>query len=270
MPIGPPTGETPLNYTVDDLINDALIEIGVASPGDPADNDTVQWAFRKLNNVMDTWQAMRNKVYSHAFAIFTFQANTNPIVMGPSPAATPGWSVPQRPVRIESAALILNAGFPVDLRINIRDDDWWAANQVKGLSMNVPTDLYPDYSWPDALLYFWPVINIGSQVRLQTWATVQQFSLITDPIGGPGGPGTLPPAYRNAIMLTLAETLCSGAQKEASPTLISSAAYARAAMVGNNAQAPRITLQDSGMPKSGRTRADFNWQTGGISGGRPE
>src|SRR5258708_35939387 len=104
MPIGPPISEAPLNYTVNDIINDALIEIGVASPSDPADNETVQWAFRKLNDVMDTWQAMRNKVWSHAFTVFTFQANTNPVVMGPSPAATPGWSVPQRPVRIERAA----------------------------------------------------------------------------------------------------------------------------------------------------------------------
>jgi hypothetical protein len=267
-PIGPPATEAPLTYTVEDLVNDALIEIGVASPSDPADNETVQWAFRKLNYVMDTWQAMRNKVYSYSFDLFTFQANVTPTVMGPSPAATPGFSVPQRPVRIESAALILNAGFPVDLQINIRDKDWWAANQVKGLQTNVPTDLYPDYAWPDALLYFWPVINIGSQVRLQTWTTVTQFASITDPIGGYGGPGTLPPAYRNAVMLTLAETLCSGAQKEPSPSLISSAMYARAAMIGPNEGPPRISLRDSGMPKGGGKRADFNWQSGNITDGR--
>lgn len=270
MPISPPISATPLTYTVNDIINDALIEIGVASPSDPADNETVQWAFRKLNDVMDTWQAMRNKVYSHAFTVFTFQANTSPVVMGPSPAATPGWSVPQRPVRIESAALILNAGFPVDLPINIRDDDWWAANQIKSIKTNVPTDLYPDYAWPDALLYFWPIINIGSQVRLQTWTTVSQFSSITDPLGGPGGPGTLPPAYRTAIKLTLAETLCPGAQKEPSPMLVASAMVARVAMIGNNTLPPRISLRDSGMPRSGGKKADFNWQTGGISGGRPE
>jgi hypothetical protein len=265
MPIVPPITEAPLTYTWNDIVNDALIEIGVASPGDPADNDTVQWAFRKAMNVMDVWQAMRNKVYSYAFTLFTFQANVAPIVMGPSPAATPGWSVPQRPVRIESASLILNAGFPVDLPINIRDKDWWAAKSVKGIQTNVPTDLYPDYAWPDALLYFWPVINVGSQVRLQTWTTVQQSASITDPIGGVNGPGTLPPAYRTAIMLTLAETLCSGAQKEASQTLIATAAAARAAMVGNNAAAPRISLQDSGMPKTGKKRATFNWMTGDLT-----
>ena len=132
------------------------------------------------------------------------------------------------------------------------------------IQTNVPTDLYPDYAWPDALLYFWPVINAGDQVRIQTWTTVQQFASFTDPLGGPGGPGTLPPAYRTAIKLTLAETLCPGCQLEPSPTLVQAAIVARAAMMGNNAQPPRISLRDSGLPKSGRTKADFNWQSGSV------
>lgn len=271
MAITPAGKEAPLNFTIGEIVIDAFIEIGVWAPGEGAnDPDVLQWGLRKANEVMDVWQAMRNKVYAYAFNLFTFEANVNPTVMGPSPAATPGWTVPQRPVRIESAALILNSGTAVDLPINIRDKDWWAANQVKSIQTNVPTDLYPDYSWPDAQLYFWPVINVGDQVRIQTWTTVQQFVSITDPIGGPGGPGTLPPAYRTAIKLTLAETLCSGSNKEPSPSLVQSAIAARAAMIGNNALPPRISLQDSGMPKSGRTKADFNWATGGIPGGRPE
>ena len=178
--------------------------------------------------------------------------------------------MPQRPVRLESAALILNSGIPVDLPINIRDKDWWALNQVKSIQTNVPTDVYPDYTWPDASLYFWPVMNVGDQVRLQTWQTVQQFVSITDPIGGPLGPGTMPPAYRTALKLTLAESLLSGSNKQPSPVLAAAANLARAAMIGPNAQAPRISLQDSGMPKSGRIRSDFNYFTGGRAGGPPE
>ena len=267
MAITPPIGESPFNYTAEDIITDAFIEIGVWSPGEGSngDPDQAQWGLRKLNDLFDIWQAMRNKVYSYSFLLFTFQANVNPVLMGPSPLAV--WKVAQRPVRIESAALILNSGTQVDLPINIRDKDWWALNQVKEIATNVPTDLYPDYKWPDAYLYFWPVMNIGDQARIQVWDTVQQFASITNPLGGPAGPGTLPPAYRAAIKLTLAEMLCSGCDKVPSPALVQSAIVARAAMIGNNAGSPRISLQDSGMPKSGRKRADFNWQDG-SSGGR--
>ena len=269
MPITPPvTPPAPLGYTVIDICTDALIEIGAAAPGEIPGSDELQWVFRKLNEVMDVWQAMRNKVYSYSWPVFTFPAGVNPVLMGPSPLAN--WVVPQRPVRLESAALILNAGFPVDLPINIRDKDWWALNQVKSIQTNVPTDVYPDYTWPDASLYFWPVINAGDQCRLQVWNTVSQFVSITDPIGGPTGPDTLPPAYRTAIKLTLAESLLAGSNRQPSPTLTAAATIARAAMIGNNAGPPRITTQDSGMPSNSKKIGDFSWVSGGRPGGSPQ
>lgn len=270
MPITPPVSTPVLDYTCVDLITDALIEIGAMSPGDALEPAEGQWAFRKLNYLIDVWQAMRKFVWGANFQVFTFQAGVNPVIMGPSPAATPGWTVPTRPVRIESAALILNSGTAVDLPINIRDKDWWALNQVKSIQTNVPTDLYPDYLNPDAYLYFWPVMNQGDQVRIQLWQTVTQFNTITDPIGGADGPGTLPQAYRAALMLTLAESLLPGENRQAHPVLVQAALQARTAVFGNNSQPPRIRTQDSGMPRSGAIRADFNWATGGRAGGPPE
>jgi hypothetical protein len=268
MPITPPGGETPLKYTIGDIITDAFIEIGAVAPGEQPSADEAQWGLRKCNDVMDVWQALRRYAYSYQFLVFTFPANVAPVLLGPSAVAN--WSVPQRPVRLESAALILNAGIPVDLPINIRDKDWWALNQVKSISTNVPTDVYPDYTWPDASLYFWPVINAGDQVRLQLWTTVNSFIAITDPIGGPGGVGTLPPALRTAIKLTLAEALCPGANRPPNPALVQAALAARSAYVGNNAKPPRIQTQDAGMPKSGKGKGDWSWASGGRPGGSPQ
>jgi len=265
LPITPPITEAPITYSCIDLCTDALIEIGATAPGEVPDSEELQWCFRKANEVLDVWAALRQYVYSYDFNVFTFPVNVNPILMGPSPLAN--WVVPQRPVRLESAALILNSGTAVDLPINIRDKDWWALNQVKNISTNVPTDVYPDYKWPDAYLYFWPVMNVGDQVRLQTWTNIPQFASITDPIGGPGGPNTLPPAMRTALKLTLAESLLAGSNRPASPTLVATATAARAAFTGNNAKPPRIQTQDAGMPKSGARRGDFNWQSGGRPGG---
>ena len=264
----------PLTYTCLDIIKDAFIEIGACPPGENPSPDEQQWGFRKFNDLLDLFQAKQAYVWGYAFQVFNLPANTNPISMGPGATFDTG-NAP-RPARIESAAWLINNSSStglVDLPINIRDRAWWAANQVKQITTNVPTDLFPDYTYPNASLYFWPVSNVNGQVRLQWWQTVSQFTAITDAIGGPGGPGTLPQAYRTALKLTLAEMLCPGANREPSPTLVEGARQARVAVFGNNAKSPRIQTADSGMPKAGSrpgTRQDWNWAIGNYPGGRPQ
>ena len=250
------------------------------APGEQPDSETAQWAFRKLNYLIDIWQAKEFYVYSYAFQLFTLVPGLSPHTIGPNPtppAATPiptfSTGIQPCPVRIESSALILNqAPGRVDIPMNIRDHAWWAAQQVKEIQTNVPTDLFYNQNSPLGELYFWPVPNQAREVRLQYWQTVSQFQAITDPIGGPGGPGTLIQAYRAALMLTLAESLLPGGAKEEHPTLAGMALHARAAVFSNNAQSPRMVTQDFGMPKARRqgARGDFNWMTGSYPGGRPE
>ena len=272
----PPSPPAPIAYTALDVITDAFIEIGATAPGEyPADAEA-QWGFRKLNYLVDEWQAQAGKVYSYQYIVETLVAGLSPHTIGPSGVATFDTAPFPRPVRLESAALLLNTSTPtglVDLPMNIRDHDWWALNQVKAIQTNVPTDVYYDPTSPDGSLYFWPVPNAQQQVRLQFWNMIASYTAITDPLGGFGGPGTLPPAYRSALMYTLAERLIAGSNRPASPELKEAAKVARAALFANNGKSPRITTQDAGMPRSGSksgTRGDFNWATGGAPGGPPQ
>lgn len=264
-----------LGYTCLDVCTDAAIEANIIAPGEGLDGETGQWIFRKMNYLIDVWQALEFYVYAYQFNVYTLVANLSPHTIGPL-VSTPTFSTgtQPRPVRLVSGAQLLNtSGTLVDLPMNIRDHDWWAAQQTKDITTNVVTDVYYDATSPLGSLYFWPVPNSQSQVRLQFWQTVSQFEAINDPIGGAGGPDTLPQAYRAALMLTLAESLLPGAAREAHPVLIAAALQARAAVFGNNAQSPRMRTEDSGMPRAGSragTRGDFNWQTGGAPGGAPQ
>lgn len=276
MPIAPPvTPPAPLSYKVYDIVVDVLIETGALSPGEDPGGDEAQWVFRKVNNRVDTWQAKQFYVYGYAFNVYNLTPQANPVTIGPSGTAVFSTNGQPRPVRIESAALLLqNTTDPglVDLNINIRDRQWWAAQQVKQIETNVPTDLYYNPNTPDGELNFWPVCNVYRQLRLEIWQTVSQFRSIQDPIGGPEGPGTLPQGYRNALMLTVAEDSCPGLTREVSPTLREKALEARAAVFGNNVKSPRITTMDAGMPqaKPSGQRQDFNWAYGNYPGGRPQ
>lgn len=274
---------TVLAYTCADLVNDALIEIGAAAPGDLAnmDGDEQQWAFRKLNDLIDEWQARAFYVFGFAFSTFNTVAGLSPHTIGPDPGNSPNnWAAPTfstgtdpAPTRIRAAAQVQNPGQNgVDLPINIRDEAWWAGQPVKTIQTNVITDLYYNSGAPLGSLFFWPVPNASVQVRLEIWQTVAQFKAITDPIGGPGGPGIWPRGYRNALKLTLSERLLPGENKSAHPKLEEAAKMARKAVLGNNTRSPKVASRDYGMPRarSGGKRGDFNWLSGGRPGGRPE
>lgn len=265
-----------LQYTALDIIKQALVEIGVLAPGDVPDGETGQWAFTELNNLIDSWQALEAYVYAQQFQLFTLVAALSPHTIGPA-SLKPTFStgIQPRPVKIVGAATVLNtSGTLVDGPIiRIRDAAWWQAQQTKEIQTNIPTDLYYQADSPLGSLFFWPVQNAATQVRLEYWTTLVQYEQINDPLAGPGGAKTLPQGYRSALTYTLAEMLGPGVQKEVSSVTMAKALRARAAIFGNNSKSPRMATADSGMPRAGArsgTRGDFNWFTGGAPGGAPE
>jgi hypothetical protein len=248
LPTTPPITEAALTYTVGDLIHDALIEAAISSPGEPDDPDTAQWAFRKCNYLLDTWASRRNYVYASSFNIYTLVPNLSPHLIGPAPGAT--FVVPQRPVKIVRATIILNnTPVPfVSITLNLRDEQWWMENSIQQLQSQQPTDLFYNPTFPNGQLFYWPLPTIAYQTQLETWGLLSQFGSITDPIGGPGAAGTIPQGYRNALMLSLTESLLPAGEKAANPVLGALAAQARAAVFGNNSRVPRMQTRDAGVP----------------------
>ena len=263
MAITPPISESALTFTALDIITDALIEVGIQAPGETPDADTGQWAFRKLNYVTDSWSARKALVYASTFATYNMVPGLLPHTIGPAVGAT--FSVTQRPVKVVRATIILNNTQQpyVEVPITIRDDQWWMENTIKTLQSSQPTDLFYNPAFPNGELYIWPVPNTAYPIRLELWALISQYSSITDPLGGPAGPGSLPPGYRNALMLSLAEELLPGAGKEASPILAVMAARARSAIFNNNFAVPRLQTRDSGVPgfDEGLQSTTFNWKS---------
>ncbi len=249
MPITPPPTEAPINYTVLDLITDALIEIGMLSPGEMPDGETAQWAFRKLNYMLDSWAARKNYVYASTFNSYTLVPGLSPHLIGPD-SATAQFVVPQRPVKIVRATIILtNTTPPVSINLEMRDEQWWMENTIKDLQSSQPTDLFYNPAYPNGELYFWPVPQTAYGTQLECWGLLAQFANIQDELGGPGsGVFSVTPGYRNAMMLTLAETLLPGGEKEANPALVAHAMSARNAVFGNNTKTVRMSTRDAGIP----------------------
>jgi hypothetical protein len=265
MPITEPPTEPVIRYTALDLITDALIEVEISAPGEILDPDTAQWAFRKLNYLLDTWATSKKYVYASAFNDYVLNSNlpvqadgSAKATIGPGPGAT--YPAVQRPVKILSASVIINNTTPPVLAlIQINDNQWWAGNTLPGITSMYPTDLFYNPAFPNGELYLWPIATTSFGLRLETWVLLSQFGAITDPIGGPGSTFSIPPGYRNAMMLSLAET-CGG---QPAATLRADAAAARAAVFSNNTPSANISTLDSGMPgnQEGRRSTTFSYRT---------
>ena len=123
---------------------------------------------------------------------------------------------------------------------------------MPGLETSIPTDVYYQPDWPNGKLYFWPVPTVAYQVDLETRVLLSQL-VLTDSFD-------LPPGYRDAVTLTLAEQASRGFGRPVLPDLAASAAKSRARVFANNDVTPGITTDDSGMPSS--EGSYFNWRSG--------
>lgn len=246
-------------YTSGQIIQNAFLEAGIQQAGENVSAQDSAWGLQKFNDILDEWAARSVFAYTTNFQLLTLTAGLQPHTIGP----TGTFVQTQVPVKIKSCANILSGtGILVDSPfLRIRDRAWWAAQSVKTLPTNVPTDLYYEPDQPNGSLYFWPVPNTNSQVRLEQETILSQLTSLLTPI-------VLPPGYRQAYTLTLAERLCPSYGREPSGELVRAAMLARKGIQGNNDKSPRIATADYGMPRAGRTmgtKADFNWETGDLT-----
>ena len=168
MPIpSPPVAPNSLTVTAYDLISAALTEIGVQGMDEQLADEDAAWTLRKLQRLIDRYNAREAMIYNVDFFRFTLPVNTQPVQIGPSNSEpAPPFQINQRPVRLYSATLILAGTSPeVEIPIYVRDDQWWAAQEVKNLPSTLPTDVYFSPGWPNGSLYFWPVPTQVNDVR---------------------------------------------------------------------------------------------------------
>lgn len=233
-----------------DLCTSALQELGVLDPEDTASDPDMNTASGAFDRLYDAWNAQRQAVYADVFAEFTLTSALSPQTIGP----TGNLVVTQRPVSIEGARLVLTSGtLDVSRPIDVRDAAWWGRQQVKGLSTDVPTDLYYEADWPNGKAFFWPVPSSAVVVELQNRMLLAALTL--------NDTFTMPPGYLDAVVLSLAEKCARPFAKQVTPDLKMDAAAAREIVFKNNRVTPNIATADYGMPRSGgggRQRT-YNW-----------
>jgi hypothetical protein len=243
--------------TYQDICLDALREIGVLTGSDPAESDMADQALNKLIRIRDLWNADRECIYDESFPTYAITPGLTSHWIGPAASIpAPQWStaLENRPVSIEGANLVLSTGATgVRTPLRMVDDAEWMNIRMREVPSPMPIYLLYHADWPLGEVKLWPVPTVAYAVELWIRQVLAEPTLATT--------FSMPPGYREAMTLTLAESLAGPMMVPLPQMLPQSAARARAIIKANNTDAPKLTTQDSGMPSNGRRGTKMNFLT---------
>lgn len=233
--------------TAKDLVRDALIELGIPDATETISGEDADLGLRKLNDLLDEWNADGQTAYASLITAYTLVPSLQPHTIGP----TGTFVVTQRPETIDGANLIISG---VRTPIGLRNVQQRMALSTPALASALPMSLYYEPAWPNGKIWFYPIIASAYQVEL--WTRVVLAALTFNDTF------TLPPAYKNALLLTLAERLAPAMHVGVSPETKDGARSARSKVFAANTVTPRLATQDAGMPSGGGS--GFNYLTGRV------
>lgn len=164
--------------------------------------------------------------------------------------------VDDRPTSIQAANIVLaTGGSTVYVPVHIMTPPEWARTRLRAFPTTFPTQMYPDYSYPNCNLYMWGTPTANNTLELWAWQQAKQFLTSTDTVA-------MPPGYLEAMVNNLAVRMSEqfGTAQLMSPTVFSDARRSLADIKGVNQPSPAIASADIGVRRG--SRGDFNFYTG--------
>jgi|AmaraimetP72IA01_FD_contig_51_2371831_length_3363_multi_15_in_0_out_0_2 hypothetical protein len=238
-----------------DLIYPALRLARITGgPGRMPSPDQVDDAFQSLNRMLDSWNLKEGMIYRVDNSQYTMSPPKAVYSIGRGAGAD---FVADRPVRIQAAEIVLSTGgSTVYLPMVILTAAQWADTRLRSFSTTFPTQMYPDYAYPNCNLYMWGTPTQVNNIELWTWQQAKQFLTSSDTI-------VVPPGYLEAMVNNLAVRMGEqfGTTQLMSPTVFATAKKSLADVKGLNQPSPVIGSADVGVATS--KRGDFNFFTGG-------
>lgn len=242
------TGTPGVDMTGRDLVREALLEIGVLNTTEAVTGEDADYGLSKLNRLLDRWNAKGSASFATAFTAFTLTPSLSPHTIGP----TGTFVVVERPIEIDGANLVVN-----DIRtpITVRTKQWYQGLSTPELTSTIPTDVYYEPAVPNGKLWFFPVGLTAYQVELWQRGLLARMTLSALLVA--------PAGYRDAIVLSLAEQICTGPFRVPMPQgLPENARDARATIFANNDEIATLDTRDAGMP--GACGGSWDYRTGTV------
>lgn len=210
-----------------DLASDALQSIGQVGIGQSLSPEQTQQTLRVANRMLAEWSIQRLMLYYVATRQFALSAGVQDYTIGPAGATFLG----SRPVYVEAGQARI-PGTSMMNPFNMLTKSEWDAIPDLGVicgTNGVPSNLWPDYTYPNLTFHVSPIPSTAVTISLATWEILQQFVNIFDSI-------VLPPGYETALTKNLAVEMANYYDMPVSDSLGQLAAKSLVDIQANNAQ----------------------------------
>lgn len=214
-----------VEMTGQDIVREALLELGVLSPTEDLGPEDGEYGLSKLNRVMDRWNTNPIAAFATAVTGYTLTPALSPHTIGPSGTL----EVPVRPAKIDGASWISGG---VRSPIRVRDLAWYRGLSMPETTGEQPTDVYYEPTAPNGKLWFYPVPSSAASIEVWTRGLLTALELDSQLVA--------PSGYRDALIKTLAEELAAPFRVQLPEALPRQAQAARALVFGNNLTIPRL------------------------------
>jgi hypothetical protein len=211
-----------MSVTGDQIINEALLLLGVSYPGQTPSAEIKATCLLGINFIIGEWNATGQAVYAVERHTFTLSAGTADYTIGP----TGTWAM-TRPERIEAWSVTTaggtsDDGVPLDAATfeKVTDDRALTGSRVKALNYEA--------GFPNGTIHIYPIPNGGQAIALWCWSQIAEVTDTTLAL-------TMPPGYLKALVYCLAVDAANKLGREVPQTTKLIADQCRAALGATNA-----------------------------------
>lgn len=176
-----------------ELISTSARLIGALAEGESLSAQGAVDALASMNRMIGNWSTQRLLVHSILRETFPLSAGVQAYTMG-----TGATFDTDRPQALERAGVLVTAsGSTTEYPLRIATVEQWAEIVVKDVQSDFPSDVYPEGTYPDETLNFWPVPSSAQTVVLYSRKPISSIATLDTVI-------SVPPGYEEAMVYNLA------------------------------------------------------------------
>jgi len=200
------------------IVEDALLDIGVGSPGEAVEQSLLNHGLRVLNRMWSSWSAEIAPIYSSTFESLTWTADSQSMTIGSG-----GDLDTARPIEITG---IQTRKDTLDYTLNQITLEQYQTTVLKTVSTDYPEVYAYQKDYTLGRIYIYPVPSSNIDIRITSKKALTAFTM--------SGTISLPDGYELAVQKNLTILLAPAYGKSVRSEVIEQAFKAKAAIMSVN------------------------------------